>query len=245
MDVAANPALSTNQMDRFAGKNKSGVMTFGGTLSKIGLTFAVLIAAGVWGWLALPGLIESYSTRLLWAGVIALLVVGFWAAIKPGMISVMLYSVLEGFYLGAISRAFDAVSDGIVTQAVLITISIAIVSYLLYAAGLIKVNDKFRSVVTIATFGVFGYILVEWILSIFVPDFVGIATSGTWGLIVGLVIVFIASLNLFLDYAVITNGVESGLSKKAEWYASFGLVLTLIWLYVSVLRLLVSSKNNN
>ena len=82
-------------------------------------------------------------------------------------------------------------------------------------------------------------------MSIFVPDFVGIATSGTWGLIVGLVIVFIASLNLFLDYAVITNGVESGLSKKAEWYASFGLVLTLIWLYVSVLRLLVSSKNNN
>ena len=245
MDVAANPALSTNQMNRFASKSNSGVMTFGGTLSKIGLTFAVLIAAGIWGWLSLPGLIESYSTRLLWVGMIALFIVGFWAAIKPGLVSVMLYSVLEGFYLGAISRAFDAMSGGIVTQAVLITISIAIVSYLLYAAGLIKVNDKFRSVVTIATFGVFGYILIEWILSIFVPGFVGMTTSGTWGLVIGLVIVIIASLNLFLDYAVITQGVEEGLSKKAEWYAAFGLVLTLIWLYISVLRLLMSSKSNS
>lgn len=245
MDVAANPALSTGQMDRFAGESKSGVMTLSGTLSKVGLTFLVLIAAGVWGWLSLPNLLEVASTRMMWGGIILLFIVGFWAAIKPSLVSVMAYAVLEGFYLGVISRAFDAMWNGIVTQAVLITLCIAVVSYLLYAAGLIKVNDKFRSIVTIATFGVFAYILVEWLLSMFVPGFMGIAYTGTWGLVAGLIIVLIASLNLFLDYAVITQGIEEGLSKKAEWYASFGLVLTLIWLYVSVLRVLVNVNNSN
>ncbi len=245
MDVAANPALSTNQMDRFAEGNKAGVMTLSGTLGKIGLTFAVLIAAGVWGWLALPGLLETATTRLLWGGMIALFIVGFWAAIKPGLLSVMLYAALEGFYLGVISRAFDVMWNGIVTQAVLITLCVAVVSYLLYAAGMVKVTDKFRSIVTIATFGVLAFLLVEWILSIFIPGFMGISYSGTWGLIVGLIIVFIASLNLFLDYQVITQGIENELSKKAEWYASFGLVLTLVWLYVSILRVLVNTKSNN
>lgn len=244
MDIAANPAMSTDQMGRFVGKNKSDVMTLGGTLSKVGLTFLVLIAAGVWGWLALPNLLEVASTRMLWGGMILLFIVGFWAAIKPSLVPVLLYAALEGFYLGVISHAFDTMWGGIVTQAVLITLSIALVSYLLYAAGIVKVTEKFRSIVMIATFGVLAYILIEWILSIFVPGFVGMASSGTWGLVVGLVIVFIASLNLFLDYAVITQGIENGLSKKAEWYASFGLVLTLIWLYVSILRVLVSTKSS-
>ncbi len=245
MDVAANPALSTNQMERFAGGNKAGVMTMGGTLAKLGLTLAVLIAAGVWGWLSLPNLLEAASTRMLWGGMILIFIVGFWAAIKPSLISVMLYAVIEGFYLGVISRAFDAMWSGIVTQAVLITISIAVVSYLLYAGGVIKVTDKFRSVVTIASFGVLGYLLVEWVLSLFVPGFVGLASSGTWGLIAGLIIVLIASLNLFLDYQVITQGVENELSEKAEWYASFGVVLTLVWLYVSVLRVLFNVNNSS
>lgn len=245
MDVAANPALSQGQMGRFAGVKESGVMTLGGTLSKVGLTFLVLLAAGVWGWISLPNLLEVASTRLLWGGMIALFIVGFWAAIKPSLISVMIYAVLEGFYLGVISRAFDAVWDGIVTQAVLITISIAAASYFLYAVGAVKVSSKFQSIVTIATFGVMIFLLIEWIMSMFIPGFVGISYSGTWGLIVGAIIVFVASLNLFLDYASISRGIENGLSKKAEWYSAFGLVLTLIWLYVSVLRLLINTNSSS
>ena len=245
MNGSGNPALSEQRMERFESKSNTTIMTMGGVLTKIGLTFAVLIIAATFGWLMAPQLITEFSTRLLWVGMIALLVVGFWAAFKPGLLSVLFYAAIEGVYLGVMSRAFDSIWGGIVTQAVLITISIAIGAYFLYAAGLVRVTEKFRSVVSIATFGVLIFIAVEWILSMFLPNFVGITFSGVWGVLIGLVIVIVAALNLFSDYAVIDEGIKEGLSKKAEWYVSFGLTVTLIWLYVSVLRLLASSQNDN
>ncbi len=244
MDTTANPMLSVKSLQK-AGSRGTGVMTKGGTLAKIGLMTAVLIAAAVWGWTAAPTLVDEISTRMLWIGGATLFIVGLVAAIKSNAITVLLYAAMEGFYLGLISRAFDAAWNGIVTQAVLITLSVALVAYLLYSSGVVKVGQKFQAVTLIATLGILVFMLVEFILSFFVPDFIGIATTGTWGMVIGLVVVLVAALNLFTSYAVIDQGVEAGAPKQAEWYGAFGLAVTLIWLYVSILQLLATARGNN
>ena len=128
------------------------------------------------------------------------------------------------------------------TQAIILTGAIALGAYVLYAARIIKVTKKFYSIVLIATVGVLIYLVAELILSLIIPGFANIVFSGPAGIIIAAIIVLIAALNLFLDFNTIETGVEQGLSKKAEWYAAFGLLVTLIWLYVSILRLLGASR---
>lgn len=242
MDTSSNPALSDKAFGRYAVAEKTSNMTIGGTLAKLALSFVVLIIAAGWGWSIAPQFGSTIPWWTLWVGIGLTIVVGFWAAIKANPLNVLLYAALEGAYLGLISQFLASVYDGIVAQAVVLTLSITLGMLFLYASGLVKVTRKLYSVILIATVGVVLYLVVEFFLSLFLPGFATVVFSGPVGIIIAGIIVVIAALNLLLDFDTITKGVERGLSKQAEWYASFGLMVTLIWLYVSILRLLAATR---
>ncbi len=242
MQQSSNPALSNKAFARYETADVSDKMTVGGTLAKVGVSFVVLLLAAAWGWTLLPQFGTTIPVWVLWVGIIATLGAGFLAVFKANFFTVMLYAVLEGLYLGVISRLFETAYNGIVTQAIILTGAIALGAYVLYAARIVKVTKKFVSVVMIATVGVLIYLVAEFFLSLFIPGFANFVFSGVGGIVIAAIIVLIAALNLFLDFNTIETGVEKGLAKKAEWYAAFGLMVTLIWLYISILRLLGASR---
>lgn len=242
MQSSSNPALSDKAFGRYRQEAGAQTMSVGGTLLKAGLAFLVLIAAGSWGWSLFTQFGVTIPWWTLWVGMGAILMVGLWAALRPSIVSVLLYAALEGIYLGFASRAFETLYDGIVLQAIVLTLAITLGMFFLYASGLVKVTKKLYSVLLIATVGVLLYLVIEFFLVLLVPGFSTIVFSGPLGIGIAAAIVLIASLNLLLDFDTISKGVEHELSKKAEWYAAFGLMVTLIWLYVSVLRLLAATR---
>lgn len=242
MNQSSNPALSSKAFARYDGDPTAKTMSVAGSLFKTGLAFIALLAAGAWGWSLFPQFGGALPWWVLWGGIGVTLAVGFWAAFKANAFNVLLYAALEGVYLGFISRAFEAAYDGIVTQAILITLAITAGMFFLYGSGLVRVNKKFYSVMLIATVGVLIYLVAEFFLALFVPGFAQLVFSGPLAIVIALAIVFIAALNLLLDFDTIARGVREKLPKKAEWYAAFGLMVTLIWLYVSILRLLAASR---
>lgn len=242
MNQSSNPALSNGAFRRFATAGADDVMTVGGTLAKTALSFVVLLLGAAAGWALFPEFGSSIPVWVLWVGLAATVVIGFIAAFRSNVFTVSLYAILEGTYLGITSRAFQSVYDGIVVQAILLTLAVTLGMFILYGSGLVKVTQKFRSIILIATVGLLLYLAAEFVLSLFIPGFFNIVSTGLTGFIIGLIIVIIAALNLLLDFDTISKGAQAGLSRKAEWYAAFGLMVTLIWLYVSILRLLLASR---
>ena len=242
MDRSSNPALSPKAFARYDIAEQSDTMTVGGTLLKTAVAFIALLAAAAWGWALFPQFGSTIPWWVLWAGVVGTLVVGIWAAFRANAFTVLLYAALEGVYIGIISRSLETWYDGIVTQAILITLAITAGMFFLYSTGIVKVTRKFYSVILIATVGVLIYLVAEFFLSLFIPGFANLVFSGPLGIVIAAIIVFIAALNLLLDFDTISKGVKEKLAKKAEWYAAFGLMVTLIWLYVSILRLLAATR---
>ncbi len=239
---AANPVLSDKSMRRFAESDTSQTMTVSGSLTKTAISLLILIVTAAIGWQLLPSI---GTTIPIWAVVTLLVatpVIGIIAAFKSNPFLVILYAALEGLLIGGISRLFSELYDGIVLQAVLLTLSTTVGMLFLYSTGIIKVTKKLRSVIIIATVGVLLYIIAELILGLIFPGFALAVTSGPLGIAIAAIIVIVAALNLLLDFDFITRGVEEKLDKKAEWYAAFGLMVSLIWLYLSILRLLAASR---
>jgi Predicted membrane protein len=242
MDTSSNPALSDNAFKRYDVIGQEKTMSVGGTLLKVTLAFFVLLLGAAWGWTLAPQLGFAIPWWTFWVGSFVSLAVGFWAVFNANPLNVLLYAALQGIYLGFISNIFSALYDGIVVQAILLTLTITLGMLFLYATGLVKVTRKLYSVILIATVGVLIYLVAEFFLSLFLPGFTNVVLSGPWGIVIAAIIVLIASLNLLLDFDTINRGVENKLGKKAEWYAAFGLMVTLIWLYVSILRLLAATR---
>lgn len=242
MDSLANPVLSNSATRRFADSEKSTTMTKSGSLIKTAISLFILIAAAIAGWAYFDKIGTGSSTGVLIGLAIITPIIGIVTAFRPSAPLVLLYALLEGFLIGIFSRFFDEAYSGIVVMAVTLTIAITLATFALYALGAIKITDKVRSVILIATFGALVFYLIEFFLSIFLPGFALAVSSGSLGVGIAVIIVIIAALNLLLDFDFITRGSQQGLDKKAEWYAAFGLMVTLIWLYISVLRLLAVSR---
>jgi uncharacterized YccA/Bax inhibitor family protein len=162
---------------------------------------------------------------------------------KPSPVLIVPYALGQGIVLGAISQLFGSAYQGIVLQAVYLTLAVSLSMFVLYSTGLVKVTEKLRSVILIATVGVLIYYLGTFLIGLFSPAFIDTINSGTLGVVLGGVIVLIAALNLLLDFDFIDRGAEQKLPKQFEWYAAFGLMVTLIWLYMSILRMLAASRN--
>jgi uncharacterized YccA/Bax inhibitor family protein len=149
-----------------------------------------------------------------------------------------LYAVLEGAVLGALSAAYEFRFDGIVLQAVGLTVGVFVVMLVAYATRLVKVTERFRMGVVAATGAVFVVYLVTMVMRLFGADVPFVHDTGLIGILFSLAVVAIAALNLVLDFDYIEQGVARQAPKQLEWYAGFGLLVTIVWLYLELLRLL-------
>lgn len=243
----ANPALNNNTFAGFQSLASDQVMTIQGTVNKILIMLLLVVAGALYTWKLAFAAIEADSLQasraiLPWmiggaiGGFIVAMVTVFKRTWAP--LTAPVYAVLEGLFLGGISAFLEYQYPGIVIQAVALTMSILFALLMAYKSRLIKPTQNFRLGVFAATGGVMLLYLVSFILNLFgVP--VGYLHGNGWLSIgISLVIVVIASLNLVLDFDFIEQGAASSAPRYMEWYAAFGLMVTLVWLYVEILRLL-------
>lgn len=242
---SGNPALSKGAMDRVMAVESANSATVGGTVFKtlILVTIVIISAAFSWRWASNAG--SSYGILLI-AASIAALIFGLIASFVPKStpITAPLYAVAEGALLGVISMWASKSFGDIAVQAVALTGVIFFSTLFLYQARIVRVTEKFKSVVIIATLGVFLYYFLTFILGIFGVNMPLVYDTGTWGIVFSLVVVFIASLNLLLDFNFVETAADNKAPKVFEWYGAFCLTVTLVWLYLEILRLLAKIRSN-
>jgi uncharacterized YccA/Bax inhibitor family protein len=239
----SNPALNEKA---FKGQVAIGeAMTLQSTVNKTGLLLLCVVATAAWTW----GLAHSETPEAAIPWMIGGLIGGFVVALVTifkktwSPFTAPLYALLEGFVLGGISAVFEKTYHGIALQAVGLTLGVLFVMLLAYKTGLIRATQGFKIGVIAATGGIAVFYLVEMVLIFFFHfQFSAINGGGFWGIAFSLFVVVIAALNLVLDFDMIETGVNGGAPKYMEWYGAFGLMVTLIWLYLEMLRLLAKAN---
>jgi uncharacterized YccA/Bax inhibitor family protein len=239
----SNPALNEKA---FQGQAAFGdAMTLQGTVNKTGLLLLCVVATAAWTW----GVSHSETPEAALPWMMGGLIGGFIVAIVTifrknwSPFTAPLYALLEGLALGGISAVFDKTYPGIAVHAVGLTLGTLFVMLLAYKTGVIRATQGFKLGVIAATGGIFVFYLVEMVLGFFFHyQFTSINGSGFWGIAFSIFVVIIAALNLVLDFDMIETGVRGGAPKYMEWYGAFGLMVTLVWLYLEILRLLAKSS---
>jgi uncharacterized YccA/Bax inhibitor family protein len=160
-------------------------------------------------------------------------------------ITAPIYALLEGLVLGSASAMVEMRYPGIAMQAVGLTFGTLFALLLAYRAGVIRATEKFKMGVFAATGGIMVFYLVQFVLGFFGVRFAAINGSGPLGIVISLFIVVIAALNLVLDFDMIESGARAGAPKYMEWYGAFALMVTLIWLYLEILRLLTKLRSRD
>jgi uncharacterized YccA/Bax inhibitor family protein len=217
-------------------------MTVRGTLNKFGFLFLMVMGTAFYSWkeFADGGNVQP----LIWTGAIGGLVVALIITFKKQWAPYLApaYALLEGLFVGAISAYFNYVfaekAPFIIITAVGLTFGTAIAMYLLYAARIIRATQKFKAIIFTATVGIAIFYLITMVMRMFGMDVPFIHEGSTFGIIFSLFVVAIAALNLILDFDMIEQGAEAGAPKYMEWYGAFGLLVTIVWLYLEILRLL-------
>jgi uncharacterized YccA/Bax inhibitor family protein len=241
---STNPALSTKVLEQFGriGPASSGeAMTVEGAINKTALLTFLLVVPAAWVW---SMVVRSGGTEIAMPWMIGGLIGGFITALVTifkkewAPITAPIYAALEGLAIGGISAVLEARYHGIVLQAVALTFATLICMLVAYRTGLIKVTEKFRMIVIAATGAIALVYLVTIVLSLFHVTVPFVFGGGTLGIVISLVIVAVAALNLALDFDFIEQAAKVGAPKYVEWYAAFGLMVTLIWLYLELVRLL-------
>jgi uncharacterized YccA/Bax inhibitor family protein len=153
------------------------------------------------------------------------------------------YSVFEGVLLGAISKIFEQAYHGIVIQALTGTVMVAVGMLFVYKIGAIRVTPKFTRIVVGATIGAFGLMVVNLIAYLFTPGGLGLRSGGALAIGFSILCIVLAAMNLVLDFDMVEQGIRNGADQKFAWYASFGITVTLVWLYIEILRLLGYMRN--
>jgi uncharacterized YccA/Bax inhibitor family protein len=238
---SSNPVM-TGRIYEKAGTLSAGssVMTINGTINKIGIMLLLVIAAAAYTWNMVMGADAGRAGTFAIAGAIGGFVMAMITVFRPQSsgITAPIYAILEGLFLGAISAIINARYPGVAFQAVLLTIGTLFTMLFLYRSGRIRATPKFRRGVLMATGAVFFAYLISWIMSLFGMPVGFMHSAGPLGILINLVIIVIAALNLILDFDFIEKGSQMGAPKFMEWYGAFGLMVTLIWLYIEFLRLL-------
>ena len=239
----SNPALNERAFRGVAALGDA--MTLQGTVNKTGLLLLCVVVTSAWTW----GLLHSNQPEAAVPWMLGGLLGGFVVALATvfkknwAPITAPLYALLEGLALGGISALFEKMYPGVAIQAVGLTFGTLFVMLLAYKSGIIKATQGFKIGVIAATGGIAVFYLIEMVLGIlFHVQVPAINGSGPWGIAFSLFVVVIAALNLVLDFDMIETGVRGGAPKYMEWYAAFGLMVTLIWLYLEILRLLAKAR---
>ena len=215
-------------------------MSLAGVAIKSLVLLVVTAGFAVIGWNEAKHVIHATSgpAWLLWY--FLLIALSLLAIARPRIAPIggFVYAVLMGLWVGAISRVYDATYDGIVAQALIATLATVLVCLLLYASGVVKVSRRFVLVVVGATLGIGVMYLAAWVISLFGPSLTFWTNPTPTGIAISVLICIVAALNLFIDFAVIDNGISTGAPTFMEWYAAWGLLATVVWLYLEILLLL-------
>jgi uncharacterized YccA/Bax inhibitor family protein len=237
----SNPVLTDKAFSQsYTGKS----MTVQGTVNKSIILFLLLLIASSFSWkltAANPEQGLSYIMPALLIGFGIALVTIFKKEWAP--ITAPLYVLAQGVLLGAVSVFYASLYEGIVMQTILLTLGIMFFMLFAYKTKLIVPTQKFKSGVIMATGGVALVYIASIILNLFGIQMPFLHDSGPVGILISLVIIVIASLNLILDFSFIDESASKGAPKYMEWFAAFGLMVTLIWLYLEILRLLSKLRN--
>jgi uncharacterized YccA/Bax inhibitor family protein len=212
-------------------------MTLDDVVVRLAAMLGTIVLAGGITWFAVP---ERMYTPVLIVGAMAGLGLGLYMSftMRANASLALLYSAGEGVLLGAISHAFESRFPGIVIQAVTGTVMVAAGMLFVYRIGAIRVTPKFTRILVGATIGVFGLMVVNLIAYLFTPDGLGLRSGGALAVLFSLACIVIASLNLVYDFDMIERGIRQGTPQKFAWFGAFAITVTLVWLYLEILRLL-------
>lgn len=255
----ANPALNPKVWEKAGRAVSDQAMTIQGTVNKTAILLLLVLVPAAFVWnkfaaVAVPAAPGMESTApmgslALWmiggmlAGVVFALATIFKKTWAP--VTAPLYAIAEGCFLGGMSLLFNTAFPGIVPQAIGLTFGVLFVLLGVYKAGWIKVTQKFRMMVIGATGAIALLYVVSFVMSFFGASIPLIHSSGEWGIAFSLFVVGIAALNLVLDFDYIERGTEAQAPQYMEWYFAFGLMITLIWLYIEILRLLAKLQSRD
>ncbi|MCC7230935.1 MAG: Bax inhibitor-1/YccA family protein [Fimbriimonadaceae bacterium] len=243
----SNPTLREEAFSRYAyltGTDPSARMTLSGTLNKCLLLATILLCSASVTWVytsAHPEIVFPATIASAVVGLILCIATCFAVQASPYLAPA--YALVEGVFVGVISMLVNTRYPGIAAQAFVITISIMVTMLGLYRSGLLKATPMFIKVVTISTLGIAVVYLLSWAFFAFGAKIPYLHDSTPLGIGISVVIIVIAAMNFIIDFDTIERGVDQGAPKYMEWYAAFGLMVTLVWLYIEVLRLLRKLRN--
>lgn len=250
---SGNPTLTQKIFDKsYANEAElNGVMSVRGTINKFGFMMLMVVAAAAYTWHLNEELKPDTMRTFMYVGIFGGLICGLAISFKPTWAPYLApaYGILEGFFIGGISAIMNEIFaksyPGLVMQAVGLTFGVAIAMFLLYNFRVIKATEKFKSVIFSATAGIAIFYAITWILRMFSINIPFMYDSSLLGIGLSLFVVAIAALNLILDFDMIEQGAEQGAPKYMEWYGAFGLLVTIVWLYIEILKLLSRFAKRN
>ena len=236
---SGNPALQASTFKKRLTSSVENKMTLSGTVNKTGISLLLVIISAGYTW-GNPGM----HIMMIPAGIVGF-ILALATVFKPtiGHITVPAYAVAQGILLGVISMYFNAMYPGIVVQAVFLTFGTLGALLLAYKSGLIAATENFKLGIAAATGGIAILYLINFIMGFFGSGIGIISSNNNMGILFSGFVVVIAALNLVLDFDFIDEGAEMGAPKYMEWYGAFGLLVTLIWLYLEILRLLAKLQS--
>ena len=235
---SGNPALTADSFRLPRVRSADDAMTIGGAVNKTALALLILLVAASYTWNLAPG--DPRVAMFTLVGLIGGLVAAIATVVRKewAPVTTPAYAALEGLLLGGVSVGFEARYPGLVSQAVFLTFGTLGVLLFAYRSGIIRATENFKLGVFAATGGIAFVYLIGFVMSFFGASIPLIHGSGPIGIAFSLIVVGVAALNLVLDFDFIEQGAERGVPKYMEWYAAFGLLVTLVWLYLEMLRLL-------
>ena len=249
----ANPVLNENIFRKQGiAYSNTGVMTVGGTAVKTLLLLFMVVAGASYTWkvyyaAANPAAISGWMI----GGLLVAAILGIVISFKPKTAQFLspIYAAGEGLALGGISAVineqFALTYPNIIVHAVALTLVTALVMYTVYASGIIKVNGTFMKVLSVALISILVFYLGSWIVSLFGVNLSMLHNNSPLSIGISLVIVAVAAFSLLMDYEFIRQASYSGAPKYMEWYGAFGLTVTLVWLYLELLKLLAKFSSRD
>lgn len=243
---SGNPTLTEKMFDKSyeMAAGNMGTMTVRGSINKFGFMMLMLIAGAAYNWNLYEQLKQNTMMTLMWVGIIGGLISALAITFKPNWAPFLapLYALLEGLFIGAISAimnaAFAESYPGLIMQAVGLTFGVALAMFFLYNFRVINATERFKSIVFTATLGIGIFYLITMVLRLFGVNVSFMYDSSLLSIGISLFVVAIAALNLIMDFDMIEQGAERGAPKFMEWYGAFGLMVTIVWLYIEMLKLL-------
>jgi uncharacterized YccA/Bax inhibitor family protein len=238
----SNPALNSRTFERPIALGGEA-MSLQGTVNKTGVLLFLCSGAAAWTWYLAntePESIGLWMMGGLIAGLVFALVTIFKKEWAP--LTAPAYAICEGLALGGISAFFEKAYHGLPIQALGLTFGVTLVMLVLYTSGVLRATPKFTIGVIAATGGIFLVYIVDMVMRFFGKAVPLLNSAGPWGIAISVFIVIVAALNLILDFGFIESGIKAGAPKYMEWYGAFGIMITLVWMYLEMLRLLAKTR---